>query len=208
MTTLQSRLARGVLVALVAIFVMSAPARAQDYRGKVQGVVTDASGGALAGAKVTLKNVGTGVDVTRQTNSEGRYIFDFVESCVYTVLVNATGFKKYEHRNVTLQNRGDVTVDAKLEIGGVTEVITVTDSPVAVKFNSASDTTTISNEIINQIPLRGPNPYNMIALDLTINVDENNNGENRPYHHAFANEFDAGGQTTRANDVQLDGVPL
>jgi hypothetical protein len=113
MTCLQSRLGRSVLSALVAILVMSAPALAQDYRGKVQGVVTDSSGAALPGANVTLKNVGTGVDVTRQTNSEGRYIFDFVESGVYAVLVEATGFKKYEQRNVTVQNRGDVTVDAR-----------------------------------------------------------------------------------------------
>jgi hypothetical protein len=208
MTTLQSRLGRGVLVALVAIIAMSAPARAQDYRGKVQGVVTDASGGALAGANVTLKNVGTGVDVTRQTNSEGRYIFDFVESGVYAVLIEATGFKKYEQRNVTIQNRGDVTVDAKLEIGGVTEVITVTDSPVAVKFNSTSDVLTIGQEIVAQLPIRGRNPYNISTLDPTINGGENANGENRPYHHAFANEFDAGGRTFRANDIQLDGVPL
>src|SRR5262245_33752440 len=208
MTTLQSRFVRGVLIALVALLVMSAPAHAQDYRGKVQGVVTDATNAALAGVKVTLKNVGTGVEVTRQTNSEGRYVFDFVESGGYAVLVEANGFKKYEQRNVTVQNRGDVTVDAKLEIGGVTEVITVQDSPVAVQFNSASDTTTIGNEIINQIPLRGRNPYNVIALDPTINGGENANGENRPYHHAFANEFDAGGGTFRANDIQLDGVPL
>ncbi|HEY6403138.1 MAG TPA: carboxypeptidase-like regulatory domain-containing protein, partial [Blastocatellia bacterium] len=143
MTFLRSSLRRGVLIAPVVILVMSALIHAQDYRGKVQGVVTDASGAALAGVNVTLRNVGTGVEVTRQTNSEGRYIFDFVESGVYSVLVEATGFKKYEQRNVTVQNRGDVTVDAKLEIGGVTEVITVQDSPVAVKFNSTSDILTI-----------------------------------------------------------------
>jgi len=78
MTSLQSRFWRSVLSALAAILVMSALTQAQDYRGKVQGVVTDASNGALAGAKVTLKNVGTGVEVTRQTNAEGRYIFDSV----------------------------------------------------------------------------------------------------------------------------------
>ena len=49
---------------------------AQDYRAKLQGIVSDASGGGLAGAKVTLRNVGTGVEVTRQTNAEGLYIFD------------------------------------------------------------------------------------------------------------------------------------
>jgi len=208
MTYLQSRLGRSMLSMLAVVLVMSAITRAQDYRGKVQGVVTDASQAALAGAGVTLRNVGTGVEVMRQTNAEGRYIFDFVESGVYTIIVEAPGFKKYEQRNITVQNRGDVTVDARLEVGGVTEVITVQDSPVAVQFNSASDTTTIGNEIISQIPLRGRNPYNVIALDPTINGGENANGENRPYHHAFANEFDAGGQTARANDIQLDGVPL
>src|SRR5262247_249797 len=110
MTSLQSRFGRGVLSALVALLVMSAPTHAQDYRGKVQGVVTDASNAALAGANVTLKNVGTGVEVTRQTNSEGRYVFDFVESGAYSIIVEATGFKKYEQRNITDQNRGDVTV--------------------------------------------------------------------------------------------------
>jgi hypothetical protein len=208
MTCLQSRLGRSVLSALFAILVMSAPALAQDYRGKVQGVVTDSSGAALPGVNVTLKNVGTGVDVTRQTNSEGRYIFDFVESGVYAVLVEAAGFKKYEQRNVTVQNRGDVSVDAKLEIGGVTEVITVQDSPVGVKFNTTSDVLTVGRDLVEQLPIRGRNPYNISTLDPTINGGENNNGENRPYHHAFANEFDAGGGTFRANDVQLNGVPL
>src|SRR5262245_9728178 len=208
MTTLQSRLTRGVLVALVAIFVMSAPARAQDYRGKVQGVVTDASGGALAGANVTLRNVGTGVAVTRIANEEGRFIFEFVESGVYTVIVEAQGFKKFEQRNVPVQNRGDVTVDARLELGVVTEAVTITESPVAVQFNSTSDVMTIGRELVEQLPVRGRNPYNIVTLDPTINGGENANGENRPYHHAFADEFDAGGGTFRANDIQLDGVAL
>src|SRR5215510_5768647 len=208
MTTLQSRLWRGVLIALFALLVMYAPAQAQDYRAKVQGVVTDTSNAALAGASVTLRNVGTGVEVTRQTNSEGRYIFDFVESGDYSIIVEATGFKKYEQRNITVQNRGDVTVDAKLEIGGVTEVVTVQDSPVAVKFNSTSDVLTVGRELVEQLPIRGRNPYNITTLDPTINGGENANGENRPYHHAFADEFDAGGGTFRANDIQLDGVPL
>jgi len=208
MTSLQSRFGRSVLCALAALLVMPALTRAQDYRGKVQGVVTDTSNAALAGANVTLRNVGTGVEVTRQANSEGRYIFDFVESGAYSIIVEATGFKKYEQRNITVQNRGDVTVDAKLEIGGVTEVITVQDSPVAVKFNSTSDVLTVGRELVEQLPIRGRNPYNITTLDPTINGGENANGENRPYHHAFANEFDAGGGTNRANDIQLDGVPL
>ncbi len=208
MISSQSRFGRSVLCALAALLVISAPAWAQDYRGKVQGVVTDTSNAAIAGANVTLRNVGPGVEVTRQTNGEGHYIFDFVESGVYSVIVQATGFKKHEQRNITVQNRGDVTVDARLEIGGVTEVVTVQDSPVAVKFNTTSDVLTVGRDLVEQLPIRGRNPYNISTLDPTINGGENNNGENRPYHHAFANEFDAGGGTFRANDVQLNGVPL
>lgn len=198
----------GLWQALAVLSLSSLLVFAQDYRAKVQGLVADASGGALPNAKVTLKNDNTGVSVTRVTNSEGRYIFDFVESGTYSITVETSGFKKFEQRAFLVQNRGDITVDARMEIGGVTEVITVQDTPVAVQFNSSSDTTTIGNEIISQIPLRGRNPYNVVALDPTINGGENANGENRPYHHAFANEFDAGGGTTRANDIQLDGVPL
>src|SRR5262249_56108984 len=67
---------------------------------------------------------------------------------------------------------------------------------------------TIGRKLVEQLPIRGRNPYNITTLDPTINGGENANGENRPYHHAFADEFDAGGGTFRANDIQLDGVPL
>jgi Carboxypeptidase regulatory-like domain len=204
MNPLTRKIRAGLCLALLLCFAV--PALAQDYRAKLQGVVADASGSSLPGAKVTLRNVNTGVEVTRQTNGEGVFIFDFVESGTYTVLVEAQGFKKFEQRNILVQNRGDLTVNAKLEVGGVSEVVTIQDTPVAVQFNSSSDTTTIGNEIISQIPLRGRNAYNVTTLDPTINGGEAT--ENRPYHHAFANEFDAGGGTTRANDVQLDGVPL
>src|SRR5262245_16729834 len=82
---------------------------AQDYRAKLQGIVSDASGGALAGAKVMLRNVGTGVEVTRQTNTEGLYIFDFVESGTYTVTVESQGFNKLEQQNIPAQNSEDTT---------------------------------------------------------------------------------------------------
>ena len=123
-------------------------------------------------------------------------------------MVEARGFKKYEQQNIKVENRGDVTVDAHLEIGQVSEVVTIEASPVAVQFNSTSDVTTIGRELVDQLPIRGRNPYNIVTLDPTINGGENANGENRPYHHAFADEFDAGGLTFRANDIQLDGVPL
>src|SRR5438477_4980761 len=100
MTSLRSRMGQSALVVLVVLLLLPALTRAQDYRGKVQGSVTDASHAAFPGAKVTLRNLGTGVEATRQTNEEGRYIFDFVESGDYMIRVEVPGFKKYEQQNI------------------------------------------------------------------------------------------------------------
>ncbi|HKX30451.1 MAG TPA: carboxypeptidase-like regulatory domain-containing protein, partial [Blastocatellia bacterium] len=206
MRSMQGRWKLSVLCALTILLIMPALVGAQDYRGKVQGVVMDSGKAALANAKVVLRNEGTGVEVTHQTNTDGHYIFDFVESGNYSLRVEVQGFKKFEQRNIEVRNRADLTVDARLEVGGLSEVITVQDSPVGVKFNTSSDILTIDNKLIDQMPIRGRNPYNVTTLDPTVNAG--NNAENRPYHHAFASEFDAGGGTFRANDIQLDGVPL
>ena len=98
-------------------------ATAQDYRAKVQGIVTDPSQAAVLGAKVTLKNVNTGVDNVRQTDSTGHYLFDFVQPGTYSVTVEASGFQKSLQDNITVLTRGDVTVNAALAVGGVAETI-------------------------------------------------------------------------------------
>ena len=62
---------------------------------------------------------------------------------------------------------------------------------------------------MDQLPVRGRNPYNVATLDPTVSPGTGStSNENRPYHHAYASDFDAGGGTMRANDVLLDGVPL
>jgi hypothetical protein len=198
------------LLSLVVLLLALAPAvSAQDYRGKVQGEVADINGAAIPGAHVVLHNDATGVDVTRETNDSGRFIFDFVDPGTYTVTVEQTGFKKSEQKNVIVQQRGDVTADIKLEAGGVSEVVTVEAPPVQVEFNSSNNALTIESKVIDQLPIRGRNPYNVSTLDPTVSPGTGStSNENRPYHHAYANDIDAGGGTQRANDVLLDGVPL
>ena len=195
-------------LALVACFgVLATVAGAQDYRGRVQGQVVDESQGALPGATVVMTNDATGVSATRVADHEGRYLFDFVEPGVYTIAAELDGFKKAEQKNVRVAQRGDVTVNLTLTIGGLEETVTVEAPPVAVQYNSSSAATTMERALVDQAPIGGRNPYNLAALDPSIMVSTTTN-ENRPYHHAYANDYDAGGGTRRANDVLLDGVPL
>src|SRR5437870_1698803 len=105
---------------------------AQEFRGRVQGVVTDVTGASVPAAPITLKNIGTGVESTRMSNDQGRYVFDYVDPGTYTLAAEAKGFKKSIRSNVLVQQRGDVTVDFKLELGTLSESITVDASPVAL----------------------------------------------------------------------------
>ncbi len=187
--------------------VLAVPAGAQDYRARVQGVVVDSSQGALPGVTVTLTNDARAVAVTRVTDATGRYLFDFVDPGTYTIVSELAGFKKSEQKGVRVQQRGDVTIDFMLELGTLEETVTVVAESVSVQFNTGSSDITLERQLIDQAPISGRNPYNLANLDPTIIVSPATS-ENRPYHHAFANDYDAGGGTRRANDVLLDGVAL
>ena len=130
-------------LAFVLLLGSAPPAAAQDYRGKVSGTVSDVNTAAIPGARVVLHNDETGVDVERQTDSDGRYQFDFVDPGTYTVSVELAGFKRAEQKNVLVRQRGDVTADITLEVGGVADVVTVEAPPVQVEFTTSGSALTI-----------------------------------------------------------------
>ncbi len=197
------------LFAVLGCLCLATVASAQDYRARLQGSVLDESKGALPGATVTLTNDATGVKVFKVSDPQGRFLFDFVDPGVYTVVAEMQGFSKAERKAIRVQQRGDVTVDLALKIGGLEETITVVAESTQVQLNTSNMQVTIERQLVDQMPVSGRNPYNLAMLDPTMNpgVAATAN-ENRPYHHAFANDYDAGGGTRRANDVLLDGVAL
>ncbi|NUN03766.1 MAG: carboxypeptidase regulatory-like domain-containing protein, partial [Bryobacteraceae bacterium] len=116
--------ARGAIFGLLAV-ACALPLGAQEYRGRVQGFVTDPSKAAVIGADVTLTNQGTGIAVTRQTTENGMYLFDLVQPGTYSIAVQAAGFTAFEQKGIIVQTRGDVTVNASLQVGAMTETIEV-----------------------------------------------------------------------------------
>jgi hypothetical protein len=130
--------ATGVVAFVLLLGLCASTAFSQSYRGRVQGLVSDQSRAIIAGATVTLLNVATGVQVSHKTGETGLYLFDLVDPGTYTITVEATGFSKFIQENITVQMRGDVTVDAMLKPGSIQESITVTEAPVSVQFNSSN----------------------------------------------------------------------
>ncbi|MCZ2079460.1 MAG: TonB-dependent receptor [Bryobacteraceae bacterium] len=191
---------------ILSFLLVSGVAFSQDYRAKVQGVVTDPTTAAVPDAKVTLQNDNTGVASTRTTNTSGQYLFDYVEPGTYTVSVEAAGFARTIQRNVTVQVRGDVTVNLALTVGAVAESITVEAAPVAVQFNTTSRELTIDRKLISELPIIARNPFTLALLDPAV---VNDYGQDRyPYFMWSSSQIDVGGSTSGQNDLLLDGVPI
>jgi hypothetical protein len=193
--------------ALYVILLIAGMAYAQEFRGRVQGLVSDPSGAIIPGAAVVLKNDQTGVSINRETNSEGRYLFDYVDPGTYTLTIELAGFKTAIQKNIIVGQRGDVTVDMKLEIGNLNETVTVMETPVAVQFNTASHDLTFDKQMVVNLPSATRNPWQMALLDPTV-VNRGNLVETQPYHNRTANELDIGGGSKYRNDILLDGSPL
>jgi len=191
------------VIALLLIFAASGVA--QDYRGRIEGLVTDESKAVMAGSTVTLVNVNTGARVVRQTSDTGLYLFDLVDPGTYSVTIEATGFNRYIQENIVMQTRGDITVNATLKPGAVQESITVNEAPAAVEFNSANRDFTIDSKMAEEIPRFDRNPFKMTLIAPSA---VNTRGEMMPYHSWSANSVDLGGGTNLKNDLEVDGMPI
>ncbi len=193
--------------ATIALLLVTGLLFGQEFRARVQGVVKDPSDAAVPKATITLANDATGVQVQRTSSAEGHYLFDYVDPGTYTLTAELPGFKKTVQQNVKVQQRADVTVDLKLDVGELTEVLTVSESPVGLQFNSATRDLTIEQKMVRELPSVTRNPLQLALLDPTI-INRGNTSETQPYHHRTSNEMDLGGATKYRNDVVLDGTPL
>jgi hypothetical protein len=196
---------RLVALLLSTLFLAGLPVLAQDVRARVQGLVTDSSGAVVVGARVTLTNTGTNVASTTVTNQTGQYLFDFVIAGNYSLTVEMEGFRRFVSTNILVQSRGDVTVDARLEVGAASESITVEAGPVSVQFNTSTMGLTLDKKMTNDLPVINRNPFLLAQLNPAAVLRSTT--EQSPYHHWAATQVDVGGNTTTKNDVVIDGSP-
>src|SRR5205807_2037184 len=158
-----SRLAVAV-TALFAIALLGSPANPQGSTGRILGVVTDQSGGFVANAKVTITDVARGVTQNLNTDSDGAYAAVNLLPGTYTVRAEYKGFKTFERKNVLVEVGKDVRVDAVLQPGSTNETVVITAEVPMVDTTSTTLGGTISNEIINDLPLNGRNYQNLVSL--------------------------------------------
>ena len=150
--------------AFIVLFLAARPAYPQGSTGRILGVVTDQSGGYVANAKVTITDVARGVSQTLTADSDGAYVAIDLLAGTYSIRCEYKGFKTFERKNVLLEVGKDVRVDVTLQPGSTNETIVITEDVPMVDTTSTTLGGTISNEIINDLPLNGRNYQNLLTL--------------------------------------------
>jgi len=137
-----------VLAALLICLAGALPA--QDIRGMISGTVTDPQAAAIMGAAVGVTNTDTNVSAQLTTNASGYYEARNLMPGPYRVTVEAAGFKKIVRSNLILTMRDQLRIDVQLEVGAVTDSITITaESPIMDTSTSTTGKALTTREIMD-----------------------------------------------------------
>jgi hypothetical protein len=142
----------------------SASLFAQFNQGTIQGGVFDQTGGAVAGATVTVIDVARGVTRPLVTDGAGQYVANDLTPGTYTVRAEAKGFRTVEHSGVLVEVGQTIRVDLTVQPGEQAQTITVTGEVPAIDSTDATLGGTVSNQAINALPLNGRNFGRLMQL--------------------------------------------
>ncbi len=152
----------GVQAALTLLAVASA-AFAQQA-ATITGTVTDASAAVIPGASVTLRSPDTGETYSASTGAIGNYSLTFVKPGSYSLTVNADGFKQFTRSGIVLDTGSTVRADAVMELGDMTEVVTVEADAPLMRTESSSVANVIKNKTIANMPLINRRAAQLVRL--------------------------------------------
>ncbi len=146
-------------------FLLCVPyAYAQSTGGRIRGTVTDESGGAIAGARVTLINEGTNAAREVQTSATGEYLFLEVPVGTYTVDVFQQGFKKSSRKGIVLVLNEIASVDITLQIGSTVDTVEVTGAPPVIDTTTTQLGAVMTDQSVRELPLNTRNTYQLLQL--------------------------------------------
>src|SRR5688500_3681765 len=145
---------RSVLGAVIFVLLISGGVAAQTGTGSVRGTVYDQQGNAVAGASVTISDATRNFTRTQTTNPDGGYNFTLLPPATYRIEVEASGFKKSVVTNVEAKVDTPVERDVSLEIGAITETVSVTSGgEAALNTSDATLGNTFEARRIQELPL-------------------------------------------------------
>ena len=153
-----------ILVCLLALLIFNSSPLLAQLTQSIQGLVTDASGAVIAGAKVTITNEGMGVSQSVQTNETGNYTFPTVLVGNYDVKCEMQGFKTETVKALRVETGAQVRQNFQMPVGEITETVEVSAAAVALNTENPTVGGVIENKRIVDLPLNGRNVTQLAVL--------------------------------------------
>ena len=196
--------ALSVLFAVVLLFVpLLATNGAAQTSATISGTIDDPNHSVLPGVAVTVRNVGTSLSRTVVTNAEGRYVIAGLVPGAYELRAEISSFKPYVRRDLQLTIAQALVVNITLQLGGVSEEVTVEGDTSLVNTSTAELSYLVGSEAIDQMPLNGRNYTDLALLQPGVLAYPHRDGGSVVAHGLG---MSVNGQDPRSNVYLLDGT--
>jgi hypothetical protein len=194
----------GTRLLAAAIFIFC-PLFAQEYRGTFSGTIKDPQGAPVAAAKVTATETQTGAKTEVNSESTGAYTLSFLAPGTYQIKVEAPGFKQFVRTGLTLSASEHPVIDITMEVGEVSQSVTVAaEAPLLIASNASVGQTVTTREV-EDLPVNGRTPIELATLAMGV-INTIQPGPVRPFDNPGGN-FQMGGAPVGSNELLLDGAP-
>ena len=188
------------------LFTCATVAGAQTYQGALRGVVRDIQG-VIPGAEVTLVNEDTNSQRTAVTNEVGEYVVASVLPGPYTVRVSLPGFKTEQRTGFRIGTQQTAVLDFTLEVGAISEQLTVTGEAPLVERVSATQATSLDKDALRALPIFGRNTF--FAAISTAGVIQTGDPQFVRYQdQSGSSQLSLGGGPRRGNGYLIEGVSI
>jgi hypothetical protein len=208
MTMFVSRSIPAALALLLAASLAVPPASvAQTVTGSLSGLVSDASGAAVTGVAIEVTDMDRGTTFRATSNESGFYVVSPLSPGRYRVTAERTGFRKYVLEPLTIATQQKAALDIGLDVGAVTESVTISGSTQLIDTSTATLSGVVENKRIVDLPLNGRNVYSLAALTPGVFGRRPSTGITLEGFHSVG-IFTVNGGRDSSNAILMDGVPV
>ena len=190
---------RRLIVCVVSLAVSAGVASAQENTAEVRGRALDAQDAVVPGVTITATNQASGIFREAVTNADGTYFIAGLTPGQYEVAAELSGFKRYTQREVRLDLGRTTTMDVRMELGALTEIVNVTSATPLVDLTSKEIGGNVTNREVTMLPSVNGNFVGMVALlpGIVSNISTESFG---------SDAVSVNGMDSRNNNFMLDGA--
>ncbi|MCL5745848.1 MAG: carboxypeptidase-like regulatory domain-containing protein, partial [Acidobacteria bacterium] len=180
--------------------------RAQEFRATISGRVLDGSGAGVPGASLTAVNAATNESTQARSDASGAYTIPFLRPGNYRLSVTADGFKQFSRENIVLEAAKIAGIVVTLEVGAITESVTVTAESALLETQTASRGGVVDTTQVAELPLNARNPF-MLGSMMSGVTFRGAAIWQRPFDNGAIAQWSVNGSQMSNNEFLLDGAP-